>query len=476
MRRRITRLTALVACLAVAFFAAPLAVVTFVYLVADERVELERAADIAAITAAAQDGAGHSITTLVGAGRDPSAELALYDANGQRVLGDGPATADAVVQRAADASAEATDARLVGQSDDDLVVAVPVTGGTKPMTVRAATSRWEVYRHVTIIAAGMAVLAVLALAIAWIFALRITRRLSRPLEELSRAARRLGEGDFTARGPASGIPEIDAVGAALAETADRLGQVLARERAFSSDASHQLRTPLAGLRLGIESALESPDTDARTALRAALGAADRLQVTIEDLLALARDTHQAAEPLDVDRLLVEADLQWPRPSSAHRRLIVRRDEAAPQTTASSAATQQIVSVLLDNARVHGRGCVTLRVRDAGALAIEVSDEGHGITTPEANLFQRRSGQASGHGIGLALARSLAEAEGGRLYLSRPSPPTFTLLLPAAEANIKDAPACPPRRARVEDPPGLSSFLGKASSVPTTAGIRSKAAP
>ncbi|MBA3907421.1 MAG: HAMP domain-containing protein, partial [Pseudonocardiales bacterium] len=279
-------MTALVACLAVAFFAVPLAAVTFVYLVADERVELERAADIAAITAAAQDGAGRSITTLVGAGRDPSAELALYDANGQRVLGDGPATSDAVVQRAADASAEATDARLVGQSDDDLVVAVPVTGGTKPMTVRAATSRSEVYRHVTLIAAGMAVLAVLALAIAWIFALRITRRLTRPLEELSRAARRLGQGDFTARGPASGIPEIDAVGAALAETADRLGQVLDRERAFSSDASHQLRTPLAGLRLGIETALESPDADGRTALRAALAAADRLQITIEDLLAL----------------------------------------------------------------------------------------------------------------------------------------------------------------------------------------------
>ena len=406
MRRRITRLTAAVACLAVALFAVPLTVVAFAYQLAGERAELERAADVAAITAAAQDGADRPITTLVGAGRDPSAQLALYDASGRRVLGEGPATADAVVQAAADTAAEATDALLSGHADDELVVAVPVTGGSASMTVRAATSRWEVYRHVAVIGIGMVALALLALAVAWIFAVRITRRLARPMEELSQAARRLGEGDFTARGPISGIPEIDAVGASLAETADRLGQVLARERAFSSDASHQLRTPLAGLRLGIETALESGDTDARTALRAALAAADRLQVTVEDLLALARDTHEAAEPLDVDRLLTDVDVVLSHPSDTQRRMIIVRDPDAPRTTASSAAAHQIVSVLLDNARVHGRGRVTLRVRDArGALAIDVSDEGQPVTTPDTDLFQRRSPRASGHGIGLALARS-----------------------------------------------------------------------
>ncbi|MDT7554169.1 MAG: hypothetical protein QOI16_2705, partial [Pseudonocardiales bacterium] len=75
MRRRITRLTAVVACLAVALFAVPLALVAFTYQLADERAELERAADVAAITVAAQDGAGGPITTMVGAGRDPSAQL-----------------------------------------------------------------------------------------------------------------------------------------------------------------------------------------------------------------------------------------------------------------------------------------------------------------------------------------------------------------------------------------------------------------
>jgi len=86
--------------------------------------------------------------------------------------------------------------------------------------------------------------------------------------------------------------------------------------------------------------------------------------------------------------------------------------------------------LLDNAAVHGRGAVTVSVRDAaGALAVDVADEGPGIEVADAELFVRRSSRAAGHGIGLALARSLAEAEGGRLRLTRPSPPTFTLLLP-----------------------------------------------
>lgn len=445
MGRRITHLTVVVACLAVVLFAVPLAAVASAYLLGDERAELERAADVAAITVAAQIGAGRPVTTLVGAGRDPNAQLALYDEAGRRLLGDGPALADDVVRAAG--AAIGGDAPVDGNAGPDLVVAVPVSGvDSPPMTVRAATSRWEVYRNVGVVGLGMVALAVLALGTAWFFARRLSERLARPLAALSQAARRLGDGDFTARGPVSGIPEIDGVGRALADTADRIDRVLARERAFSADVSHQLRTPLAGLRLGLEAAWEGPGTDLRAAIGTAIAAADRLHAIVDDLLALARDTHRTGVPLDLDQLVADTRDRWQDTFAAVQRgLIICRDAEAPTSRASAAAVGQIIDVLLDNALTHGRGAVTVTLRDAaGALAVDVGDDGPGVSAGAA-LFTRRSPRAAGHGIGLALARDLAEAEDGRLQLSRPSPPKFTLLLPAGtEAQCADpAPALSP---------------------------------
>ncbi len=257
-------------------------------------------------------------------------------------------------------------------------------------------------------------------------------RLAGPLEEVAASALRLGDGDFSVRSRRSGVPEIDAVGAALDSTAGRLGALLDRERAFTADVSHQLRTSLAGLRLEPEAALEDPGRDQRAAIVAGIAAADRLQGTVEDLLALARDTRREPAELDVDGLLADADVQW-RDLGNGRRLRIDRREDAPAARASAAAVRQVVSVLLDNAAVHGRGTVTVTARETGGvLAVDVADEGSGIDRPESELFERRSPAAHGHGIGLALARSLAEAEGGRLRLTRPSPPTFTLLLPTWE--------------------------------------------
>jgi signal transduction histidine kinase len=89
-------------------------------------------------------------------------------------------------------------------------------------------------------------------------------------------------------------------------------------------------------------------------------------------------------------------------------------------------------VLVDNALRHGGGIVTVRARAAGeGAAIEVSDEGAGFSGDPERFFARRGSSAEGYGIGLALARSLAAAEGGRLTLDRPSPPLFTLRLPPA---------------------------------------------
>ena len=89
-------------------------------------------------------------------------------------------------------------------------------------------------------------------------------------------------------------------------------------------------------------------------------------------------------------------------------------------------------MLVDNATTHGGGTVTITIRDAGeAVAIDVSDEGPGVQVSEGALFSRWVETADTHGIGLPLARRLAEAEHGRLGLTSSSPPVFTLLLPPA---------------------------------------------
>ena len=281
-------------------------------------------------------------------------------------------------------------------------------------------------------AVGMAV--PLAVAAVWLVARRQARRLARPLEQLVESAHRLGDGDFSVRARADDIPEIDAVGAALNSTAVRLDDMLARERAFSADASHQLRTPLAGMRLRLEAALERSDHDLRPAITASLADADRLEHTIEELLTLARGARtDHKRPVDLSEILGEIERDWrPRLEMRGRGIRLSVDPSAPDPRASAAAVRQVLTVLVDNAATHGSGTVALAVREAAdSVAIDVGDEGTGVGKPEPELFARRPDASNGHGIGLALARRLAEAEGGRLQLTRPAPPIFTLLLPAA---------------------------------------------
>ena len=326
-----------------------------------------------------------------------------------------------------------------GTEDGHLVVAVPVThDGDVIGAVQAAAPRSAVERQVALTWAAMAALAALAVTATWLVGRRQARRLARPLEDLAVGARRLGEGDFSVRVGRGGVPEIDAVASALDGTAGRLDDLLARERAFSADASHQLRTPLAGVRLRLEAALEQPDGDLRSAIGESLVDVDRLEATIEELLTLARgERAERAEPLDLVALLDELSAEWGgRLALQGRDLDLTIDRGAPMARASAAAVRQVLAVLVDNAARHGSGTVAVRVREAAdAVAIDVSDQGRGVHEPEHVLFARRPATAHAHGIGLALARRLAEAENGRLTLTRPSPPVFTLLLPAAAGQV-----------------------------------------
>jgi signal transduction histidine kinase len=412
--------------LAVAAFGLPLAVAVR-YLYRNQAVlRLEREVTVAA-TAVPDSYATSKDPVDLPASGDGS-RLALYRPDGSRFAGNGPARMDVTARAALGGRvAQAT-------GDPSIRIAVPVSSDERVVGVlRGELSDVAVDRRVHQVWLAMLGLGAGAILVAGLVAWTQARRLSQPIDQLAVAAARLGDGDFSVRSSASGVAEIDEVSSTLNSTAERLGDLLARERAFSADASHQLRTPIAGLRLRLEAAKLDPEADREHAINTALGEVDRLETTIEDLLRLARDVPPTREPLDVAKLVHDLDGTWRDQLGDGRplRSVVAPD--LPAVRASTPAVRQILEVLLGNAAEHGAGAVTIRARPAaGGLAVEVTDQGAGVDGDAERVFARRSGSTPGRGIGLALARSLAAAEGGRLVLGNTGPaPSFTLLLPAA---------------------------------------------
>jgi signal transduction histidine kinase len=258
------------------------------------------------------------------------------------------------------------------------------------------------------------------------------RRLSRPLERVAQVSQQLGEGDFSVRTPRSGVPEIDAIGRALDDSAARIADLVATEREFSANVSHQLRTPLTALRLRLEESAHAAGPDAlREELDAATKEADRLEATIAALLAHARSTAQRQRVPVVVRTAVRdhADAWATLFSRAGRRLELDLGDEV-QAFAAPGTIGQILDVLLDNALSHGAGTVRISVtHDARSAIVRVEDGGGGIAEEAVErIFERGATRAGGTGIGLHLARTLVRADGGSLRLTRASPPRFEVRL------------------------------------------------
>jgi signal transduction histidine kinase len=157
-----------------------------------------------------------------------------------------------------------------------------------------------------------------------------------------------------------------------------------------------------------------------------LRALDRLESTIESMLALARHDERTPAWCDVGALVREHAERW-RPSyaAAGRDISVRA--ATQPGEVDAPAVGHILDVLLENALVHGRGPVVVNVRRTGpSIEVDVGDDGP--SDPRADPFSEDRAD-TGHGIGLRLARTLAESEGGQLRLLEVAPTTFRLSLP-----------------------------------------------
>ncbi len=428
MRRRIATGILAVTSLAVLLFALPLAVAIDRLHQDEQLARLQR--DATRIVSLIPDNPISSASRVeVPSSAASDALIGIYTPTGARAGGGGPAVSPI--------TAATRDGRVhQGRERGQLTVAVPVpSDGHVVAVVRAAVPSSVVRGRSERSWVAMVALGLVILGLAALLARRQAGRIAAPLERLTVAARALGDGNFIIAAERSGIHEADAASAALRDTAARLGELLDRERAFSADASHQLRTPLTGLLLGLEAALEEKDPDLRAAARNAIERGRHLQATIDHLLSLRRDAHSRSGSVDLGPELSAAAERWQRMfAPQHRRLLVSVPAVLSPVRTSVAALQQILDVLLDNALTHGAGEARIAAHERGdAVTVEVVDEGPGLSGDPESAFTRRAALARGHGIGLALARSLAEAEGGRLLVRDIGPkPVFALFLPAAD--------------------------------------------
>ena len=271
----------------------------------------------------------------------------------------------------------------------------------------------------------IAVVAVFALGAAALLAAVQARQLARPLERLARAAGRVGDGDFTAPAESSGIGEIDDIARSLRLSASRVDRMLASERGFTADATHQLRTGLTGLAIRLELLERHPDPEVAAEASAVLEQTHELNGTIDELLAVAR-TGSTGERSIVDLVeLVDHHVDdWRDRFERRRRQIVVTTGRTVDVSATPGLVGQIINVLVDNSLRHGAGTVAILV-DGGSVTIE--DEGSGVDPAKAaSLFERPADHHAKHGRGLALARRLAESDGGRLELVTARPAVFRL--------------------------------------------------
>jgi signal transduction histidine kinase len=250
----------------------------------------------------------------------------------------------------------------------------------------------------------------------------IASTLARPLRHLDAVARRIGEGDYSARAETNGPPEIATLARTLNDSARQTNALLTSQRSFVADASHQLRTPLAAMRLTLDNIRDTTD-DPDVSRRIATVDAEihRMSRMVEGLLALARAESTAApQAIDLAAIIDQRVSTWSAAlAETGVELVVDLDRPC-WITATPGALEQVLDNVLSNAlaAAPADSKITLNARKTGELVI--SDQGPGMTEEQRSRafdrFWRAGPPGTGTGLGLAIVKQLVEHDGGQVEL------------------------------------------------------------
>lgn len=323
-----------------------------------------------------------------------------------------------------------------------VIIAVPVAvAGWWAMADNAARLRgWlappDLFLQPIQLVVIIAALSVVAVVAGVFMASLQARKFAGPMTQLADRAERLGAGESRFQPLVTGIVEVDRVSEVLARSAHQMTRSLASERDFASDASHQLRTPLTALLMRLE---EIAVTDDLLVVQEEAGIAiaqvERLTKVVDELLSRSRRGHDAPPPsVSLDSVIAALQREWQPAFEQARRSVHVHGQRGLLVRATPVALSQVLSTLLENSLAHGRGTVDVQARRSGpSVVVEVSDQGDGVSASIApHIFERAVSTAKSTGLGLALARDLAEANGGRLELIQAQPAIFALFLSEAD--------------------------------------------
>ncbi len=306
---------------------------------------------------------------------------------------------------------------------DILVTATPIGPRSRPVgAVRITQGVKAVHRAVRRTVIGLGLIGLLVLALGLLAGALIARQVTRPLRRLEDAVERIAGGDLTVNVPLEGSSEQQGLARAFNRMTERLARALRTQQDFVADASHQLRTPLTGLRLRLEEARAAGvSADAATELAAGEHEIDRLAETVDELLVLSKagERDLPGEAADIDRAAARAAERWGvTAADAGHRLEVDSGANGLAVWCAPSDLDRALDALVENAIRYAAPDTTITIV-ARPGRIEVLDHGPGLAADEEEtVFERfhrgRAGRQgpSGTGLGLPIARELARRWGG----------------------------------------------------------------